>query len=198
MIIGFDLDDVVVNSETFIRNYILKKEGYDIGLNREEYLIKIPGHDNKYADDLVKEAYSHIEEAGPVKNALQTIKKIYELTNQKIIFITARHITGWIPGKVTLKKKTIDWLEEYISGSNKFQWDVVFSNGHPKSTVLPKEMKYFVEDVAYFANDLSKKLETVFLIDKAWNKYAMIESNVIRVKNIDIVYLFLKKTLKYQ
>jgi len=198
MIIGFDLDDVIVDTSSFFRKYILDREGYDIGESREEYYIKIPGKTDEYADNLVKDIYCNIEQASPVKDAIKSVKKIYDLTKEKVVFITARHTSGWITDGSNLKDKTYDWLNKYIKGSDKFPWEVIFSSGRPKSEVLPDNLKYFVEDMPFFANDVSKKVETVFLIDKGWNRSTMFHSNVIRVKNINTVYLFLEKTLKYQ
>lgn len=188
--IAFDLDDVVVNTDGYFREQIINKYAYDIS-GRLSHIVKVPTltdeENTKLTEKLYDEAFVR---ARPNKDAIETLKKIADLFSRPIKFVTARHLGP------TTKKDTKDWLNRYIKGS--FDYSISYSNGKSKVPYISDDIRYFVEDVHYYINEISRKVDTVFVYEQSWNKNYSFRKNVIRIKNFPALYQHLKLVKRFE
>ncbi len=187
--IATDLDNVIADFEELLRDEILKLTGYDVGSNRENYYITIPGISDEDAKKIInKIIFDKCGLADEIPGAIESLSKIYKLIKKDILIVTARG--------PELKIKTEKWLKDHIG--SKFPYIVKFSNHKSKNDFFEKDTRFFIDDHPYFVNEAAKKLEHVFLMDKGWNRNIFLKSNVTRIKNIETVFQFLKHLLKME
>ena len=187
MIIGFDIDGVLINFVLHLVNTVKKITGYELPYPAKEYYTTIPGYDEDAFNMLIGTAISTIGEAKPIINSTKYITKIYNLFKEPILFITAR------PKEV--KEQTLISLHDHIKGA--FPYIVRFKEkGKKKSDYLDKNTKYFVEDTVKEITDIAPFINTGFIINSPWHDYTDLPKNIIVVKNtvedrLKFVYKFL-------
>jgi len=171
MPIAFDIDGVISNTEPIFDREIFKKTGHDISGTYNTFYIEVPGVDPKDVTNMITTSILECsEDIKPWPDALVGLKQIYAKTKVMPLFLTARpkileDVTRW-------------WLDKHI----KCPYVLMFRRGADKGPYLKsKGYNVFVEDRLRTANQLSKHISSIFLVNRPWNKDRDTEWNVIRV-----------------
>lgn len=182
-IIGFDLDDIILDFNNSLRGYY--NEMYQTDYKREHmtsfYLDKVWGLPQNEMADRIRRFYNHEVHwaTPPVPGAVESIKKLSG--DHKLIVITAK--------PETIRQKTEEWLSRHFSNvfeslhfTNHFIGDAA---KRKKSEVcLELGVEVFVEDALHNAVDVAGAGIPVLLLDAPWNQ-GEIPSGVTRVFSWD-------------
>jgi uncharacterized HAD superfamily protein len=183
--ISCDVDDVIVDTRTFLKDEIYKKYGYKLG-DTETYRFKLPGYNADEVESIIREVLVRSIDAKPVPKSIKYLKKLYDLVGTRILFVTAR--------KKTDKQITEAWLKKHIG--SKFPYEVRYTDGKNKIFYFDKDTKFHIDDHPYFASEAARKLDYSFLIDNSWNQKVPYHKNLIRVDDMRSVYDFVRKVYR--
>jgi len=184
MIIGFDIDGVVVDFDRHFVETIEEETGIKTPYPPKEFIVSLPGVSRDKWLKLIKYVVDTAYTCGPIEGAFEAIEKIYKLTGEKVLFVTARD--------PIIEKETLESFNKFIGDS--FPYEIRFTNFQPKSTFLNDDIKYFVEDTKNQICEMSHKLERGFLIKNTWENYYNIPLNITLINNLEDVFQFLKHT----
>ncbi len=185
--IAFDIDGVFANICPILRQSIIDAFGYDIGEEPNKYIIKVPGQEHKEVNEAIyKTLQKDMFNSYPYPGTIKALRRLYEYTENDIIFVTARH-----PMKV--KNQTEDWLKHYLGD---IPFKVYFRSSRQKSSFLKKNnYDIFVEDRLSNANSIAEVISVSFLVNRSWNMDPIreLEPNVIRVDSmIEVIDRYIK------
>ena len=186
--IATDFDDVIIDLDTFLRAELERRTGHSFP-DRSKYYVDIPGMTSDEVGQLVGQILEEKTEImNPIKGTIEALEKIHKLIQKEILIVTAR--------ESKLEKVTKNWLSKHVG--NKFPYTIKFTNRKSKIDFFNKDTRFFIDDHPFFANDSSKVLEHVFLLDKPWNQNIYLRKNVSRIKTVETVYVVLQKLLNME
>ncbi len=168
-VIGFDLDDILLNFNDTLRAYY--NTVYKTHFEREHmisfHLDKLWGLPMEETAERVLQFYNHESHlnALPVEGSMEGIEKLAK--NHTLFLITAK--------PELLREKTEEWLTKYFPGmfagvhfTNHFIGD---TGKRKKSEVcLELGIEVFVEDALHNAQDVADAGIPVLLFDTPWNQ----------------------------
>jgi uncharacterized HAD superfamily protein len=185
--IAFDLDEVILNLTGVLSKPIEDLTNIDISNRTEFYIYPKDMSKNKFRKIFNKLLIENTPKAKPIDGSIDALMKIYKLIDTPIHIITARNKES--------KQVTEKWLKENIK--NKFPYEITFSGGVPKYKFFKPGTKYFVDDALHNVEKLQNHLDVLFLFDRPWNRKKTGYNNVIRIKDLHTVYIFLKRYNKF-
>lgn len=189
MKIGYDIDGCVVNSAPFFTMDVSKKYGVLPGKLRqfdddgnELFLFNLPegftdwdGLKNTIADSI---AFWH-PAMSPVQGAIHTIYKIYAMTLQSPVFLTARDNRTLGPFE--------EWLKDPVDFRLPYNLTRVEQHADKQHVVESMGITHYVEDRYRTACELAALGLRVYLIDAPYNRRDL-PRNVTRCYTWDDVY----------
>ena len=179
MIIGFDLDDVLLNFHDSLREYCNVQYNRNHARNDvKSYFIEDTfGLSREEGFKAVSNFYTHNahREIQPIEGAIEGINKLKE--NHKLFVVTAR--------PETTEAETVHLINKYFPDT--FE-KIHFTNHFYGSTIqrmkseLCKELgiQAFIDDSLNNANDIAELGVAVFLFDAPWNQ-GEVKSPITRV-----------------
>ncbi len=183
--IAFDLDDVILNLTDVLSPHLKSLTGIDTRTRTEFYAPVPDGMSNNTFRKIFNElSLKYTIKAKPVKGSIDALENIYKLTNEPIHIITAR--------KADHEKIVNKWMK--INVKDRFPYHIDFSGSVPKYKYFKSDTKYFVDDALHNVEKLCKYLDIFFIFDRPWNRNSITHKNVIRIKYLKSVYIFLKNT----
>lgn len=187
MFVGFDIDGVLIDSYKFFRRKIKEEYDYDY-FDKDPNRITIRDICDEKVNVIINEfLIKHPEELEVYPDTVQCINQIYDTIKTPIKFVTARPFWTFNSTNSFIKNIFKDNIEYIV---------VCCDYPHMKYNHL-ENYNIFVEDNADNAIDLSKYVETVYLINRPMNLHVNV-SNIHNVKRIDLmsdVYKDVKKKL---
>jgi uncharacterized HAD superfamily protein len=159
MKLGFDLDDVIVDTAGNVRKYLKKVHNIDYAGIINYNLTENTFHEDedvnkKIIIDLVEQASNDvfITKAKPFKDAVECIKKLKK-AGHSIHYITARHLGGEYKTSLLLRKHHIPF-------------DSINNVGrHNEKGLVGRRL-----NLDFFLDDLEYNLESMFKYKKRWRK----------------------------
>lgn len=179
MIIGIDMDDVLVEYVKSFLDFYNKRNKTDLSYEEFTSINKSVDKDNSF---FKSDFFRKMEICG---GAVKAIKKLAEKNN--LFIVTSRQIE-W-------KRNTEKFIEENFPGCFRgifFAEDIHKGTGKKKSDIY-EGMDMIIEDNRSHALECAKNGIKVFLLDKPWNR-DLEHINIIRVKGWnEIISLIFKK-----
>lgn len=183
MIIGFDLDDVLLGFFDALHPYCNIRYGTDCQRNDlvSFDLPKLWGISKEEAIKRVADFYQSPEhwDAKPIDGAIEKIKKLKQ--HHKLHVITAK--------PEELKNKTLEWLDKHFPQ----MFDGIHFTNHYHGSGLKRtkgevcrelNIEFFVDDFLENVNDVANSGIPALLFDAPWNQ-GEIKSLVTRVYSWD-------------
>ncbi len=179
--IAFDIDQVIVDSTSVMKNYIKDIYGTTFGNFEDQFEIKIPGLDKHQVSDILRDSIlENSLDSKPLEDSIEYLNKFYEYYNYKpLVFITARDNR--------LESITHEWLDKYLN----VPYFVYFDSD--KIKILKKlNIKYFVDDKYETIINCASCLKKSFLYNQSWNVgKKLIYDNIIRINSLKEVYNYI-------
>lgn len=175
MKIAFDIDGVVAKSETAICDELLERTGHDLRNLWTSFDFSVPGYTWPETYDIIQDGIlKRTDEIEPHEGAVNAIHTLYEYYEKKrpITFVTAR--------PEMLEQVTHEWIKEHIGD---IWYEVVFTEDKGKY-LKDNKFNIIIEDRLKTANDLSKDLTVIYLINRPWNEGREHAWNIIRVDSV--------------
>ncbi len=178
MIIGVDVDDVLIDTNPFLLEHLNGLFG--TRFRREDvtkYLIQgLFGEKAKLAEE---EIYRFIEEKGDMLQALEGSKEVIKVLSKRneIIAVTAR---------MGVDDLTRNCLSREFDGRIK---EVYFAGLSGKSrkkkseVIREQNIELYIDDNLDYAFDCASATRRILLYNKPWNRNGSLPSNVKRVYN---------------
>jgi len=181
--IGFDLDGVICDTYSVLRNQIKFRTKHDIHKEPQKYFkINIPMHTDLEVGNLINTIIlENSDEIQFLPNAKEYLVKIHRLIKYPICFITAR--------EHFLTTVTRKWLDDNLSGTG-VKFKVFFCKSKFKvAHCKDLGLKYFVEDKPFTIDELSEHIHKVYVINQEWNlSWKPKRKNVVRLDSLREVY----------
>lgn len=179
MDIGFDLDDVVFKTAPISIKGLKKYYGVDLSnQNSERFIIDGVTDEELFnkINDIIRENESTIELN---EGILDTLKYIYKINKEPLIFITAR--------PSYLKTTTEVSLRRFLGN---IPFKIFFTSRSPKMFyILVNNITYFVDDYVKTMNELAPILKIGFLYNTARNKNGVVlHQNIKRIDSITEIF----------
>ena len=181
MKIGFDLDGVIINTYDVMEDRLYREFGVHFPKEtHDQFKFDIPGVDwmeiQRVIDDCM---INDMLTAEPLNNSIEFLEELYYTTKKPLFFITARPSTS--------KDGTEKWLKKHLK-------DIPFclfltGNGHKNFYIEVNSLQYFVDDRFKTCMEVSPIVKKVFLFDSPWNQRPITKSNVVRIKNLDEIFI---------
>jgi len=173
---GFDLDGCIVNMIPILLDNIEKEYGYKLEVNDIiKYSIEeCTSLSKEQVDRCVSLTIASVDRLLPYSNAIEFLNYYHKITNDPIIFVSARQD----------KENTIKWLRLHLP---ELPWEAHFVRGIYKiQPIIRKNIKVFVEDRLKIAIDLARQDIKILLLDRSWNQLDLSNvDNIMRVKDWD-------------
>jgi len=187
---GFDLDGVIANTHTILREAFILKYNHDIDKGLNEYKIKIPGVSSDEIVFEIRQAIcDYIDITFPYPTVVEILLEIYEIIKKPIPIITARsekiydHTQYWC--KKNLKcPVNITCCGE--SGTSLTKNDII----------IKREFDIWVDDRFKIANEIAPFVTRSFLINRIYNMGRKEAINVQRIDDLLPVLQFIKRNTK--
>ena len=191
MIIGFDLDDVILDFHGVLHPY--HNQRFGTNFQKEHFtswhVHEVWGCSKEDAADRILEFYESPEhwEAQPMEGAVEGVKNLKQFHDLHII--TAK--------PEDLKERTLEWLDKHFpSVFSGVHFANHLGNGPRRSKgEITNELgiEIFVEDSLKNAEDVSSHGIPVLLFDSPWNQ-AEVEPPITRVRSWDEIVEILSAT----
>ena len=191
MIIGFDLDDVILDFHGALHPYYNRR--FDTNFIKEHFtnwhVHEVWGCTKEEAERRILDFYQSPEhwQAQPIAGAVEAIKDLKKSHNLHIVTSKPED----------LREKTLEWLEKYFPETfSKIHFANHLGNGQRRSKgeiVKEHGIAVFVEDSLKNAEDVSNHGIPVLLFDSPWNQ-AEVKPPITRVHSWDEVVQILSNT----
>lgn len=173
--IGFDMDGVICDLMTPVRQKILDRYGYDVDASERTFKVQVPGVEDKDIWQIFGEAIRS-GEAEPYPEAPAVLDELYRMYREPIFILTARQ------GRHALS--TLEWFDKYIPCPVDVR---MVDSAKEKWLNMPRHITHFVEDRLRTANDIANRGKDVFLVNRLWNTGRETNPYVTRVDNLSAV-----------
>jgi uncharacterized HAD superfamily protein len=177
MRIGIDIDGVIVDTINFVSQALTKSYGYEIKPHDVAHgLGKMKGIE-KYFEDNGEYLLCTLD---PFENSVEVINEIGK--EHEIYLISARFNIHY--------DLTINWLKRYAIKAK----EILLTEGKSKTEICKTyNIELFIEDSAVNALEISALNIPVLLYNTEYNQ-SINGKGIIRCRNWDEIYYFIKKT----
>ncbi|MFW6247015.1 MAG: hypothetical protein ACOC22_02470 [bacterium] len=171
MLIGFDVDDILLESFTGILNYCSEFLKIQIPKNPNNFSVLKSYLSGNLLNDVLHAVLNNDNYVFPCWNCVEFVKRYHSKFNEEIFFISNR--------PQNLQDSTHEFIKNYL---NDIPFHVICTDNKVKE-IKRINFDYFVEDRYLNAYNIAQSGVMTFLKEKPWNKGRKDHPYIIRFNN---------------